>query len=169
MVSGHKRMWIDTWEWHKNVKIFVAHVNTHQRTSVMEEAWKNHINKITWCLILASLGHWLLQCLHMDIWVEWLWWKRWRLCMTPEASIYSSFVFSWVGYCCHLMSKLPDRQANTNSPNMTLWQYYSQPFGGKLTTLSSLSSNCQRFVLTEKSKWSGLGLAFPTHTFSQYD
>ena len=48
MGSGNKRMWIDAWECHKNVKIFVSHVNTHQRTSIMEEAWKNHIVKITW-------------------------------------------------------------------------------------------------------------------------
>lgn len=48
MGSGNKRMWIDAWECHKNVKIFVSHVNTHQRTSLMEEAWKNHIVKITW-------------------------------------------------------------------------------------------------------------------------
>lgn len=39
-------MWINLPEWPKNVKIFVSHVNVHQRVTSAEEDFDNQVDKI---------------------------------------------------------------------------------------------------------------------------
>ena len=40
-------MWIDLSEWAKNMKIFVSHVNAHQRVTSAEEGFNNQVDKMT--------------------------------------------------------------------------------------------------------------------------
>lgn len=40
-------MWINLPEWPKNVKIFLSHVNVHQRVTSAEEDFNNQVDKIT--------------------------------------------------------------------------------------------------------------------------
>ena len=45
--SRGKRMWVDLSEWAKNVKIFVSHVNAHQRVASAEKDFNNQVDRIT--------------------------------------------------------------------------------------------------------------------------
>lgn len=38
-------MWVGIWERAQNVKIFVLHVNGHQRVPFTEEAFNNHVDR----------------------------------------------------------------------------------------------------------------------------
>ena len=39
-------MWIDLSEWANNMKIFVSHVNAHQRVTSAEEGFNNQVDKM---------------------------------------------------------------------------------------------------------------------------
>ena len=45
--SRGKSMWVDLSEWAKNVKIFVSHVNAHQRVASAEKDFNNQVDRIT--------------------------------------------------------------------------------------------------------------------------
>jgi hypothetical protein len=40
-------MWIDLSKWAKDVKIFVSHVNAHQKVTSAEEEFNNQVDKMT--------------------------------------------------------------------------------------------------------------------------
>ena len=50
-------MWIDLSKWAKDVKIFVSHVNAHQKVTSAEEEFNNQVDKMTrsiWGSVLVS-------------------------------------------------------------------------------------------------------------------
>jgi hypothetical protein len=42
-----RSMWIDFSKWAKDVKIFVSHVNAHQKVTSAEEEFNNQVDKMT--------------------------------------------------------------------------------------------------------------------------
>jgi hypothetical protein len=45
--SRERRMWIDLSKWAKDVKIFVSHVNAHQKVTSAGEEFNNRVDKMT--------------------------------------------------------------------------------------------------------------------------
>ena len=48
-------MWIDISKWEKDMKIFVSHVNDHQKVTSAEEEFNNQVDKMTilWTVSLS--------------------------------------------------------------------------------------------------------------------
>lgn len=47
-------IWRDLWEYAQSMKIFVSHINIHQRAASTEEALNNHVDKMT---LPADISH----------------------------------------------------------------------------------------------------------------
>lgn len=54
---------MDTQEWTHRVKVFISHVNLHQRVSIMEKALNSQLDQMT-SLMSIKLCYWPFQCLH---------------------------------------------------------------------------------------------------------
>jgi hypothetical protein len=51
-----RSMWIDLSKWAKDVKIFVSHVNAHQKVTSAEEELNNQVDKMTRSVDSQSLS-----------------------------------------------------------------------------------------------------------------
>jgi hypothetical protein len=69
-------MWIDLYKWAKDVKIFVSHVNAHQKVTSAEEEFNNQVDKMTRSVdsqplspaipVIAQWAHEQRACLHQN-------------------------------------------------------------------------------------------------------
>ena len=50
-------MWIDLEEWAQGIKIFIPHVNAHQRAFTVEEAFNRHVTELLCQVTTAGLCH----------------------------------------------------------------------------------------------------------------
>ena len=56
---GDREIWerdmcIDLWEWAKNMKIFVSHMNPHQRVTLAEEDFNDQVDRMTHSLCISQ-------------------------------------------------------------------------------------------------------------------
>ena len=72
---------MNIWEWDKSVKIFLSHVNAHQRASTKEEDLNSQVDKITPLYPVISYS----SAGSMGTQIQWPWWDRWMLYMGPTA------------------------------------------------------------------------------------
>lgn len=111
-------------------KIFILHVNAHQKTSTTEYASNNQADRVTWSVYisqpLSSMPHMLVQRGSMMAVL--------KLCRQPI--VWAPSCQGFPSYCYCWMPNMPPTESNTNSQDVTIpWREANCPLHVELTSV----------------------------------